>query len=74
MIAKLLEAGYPVDVYDINPAAAKDVVEKGARWHDIPRDAARDCDIVITCPPLPRDVFDNMMASGARWSECRLTA
>ncbi|PWJ86886.1 3-hydroxyisobutyrate dehydrogenase [Mesorhizobium loti] len=60
MIAKLLEAGYPVDVYDIKPAASKDVVEKGARWHDAPRDAARDCEIVITCLPLPHDVFDNM--------------
>ncbi|MER9470882.1 NAD(P)-dependent oxidoreductase [Mesorhizobium sp. M0482] len=60
MIAKLLEAGHPVHVYDIKPAAAKDVVEKGARWHDAPRDVARDCGIVITCLPLPRDVFDNM--------------
>ncbi|TIW74746.1 MAG: NAD(P)-dependent oxidoreductase [Mesorhizobium sp.] len=60
MIAKLLEAGYPVDVYDIKPAAAKDVVEKGARWHDAPRDAARGCEIVITCLPLPRHVFDAM--------------
>ncbi|WP_287181462.1 NAD(P)-dependent oxidoreductase [Mesorhizobium sp.] len=60
MIAKLLHAGYQVDVSDIEPAAAKDVVEKGARWHDAPRDAARDCDIVITCLPLPDDVFDTM--------------
>ncbi|MER9229224.1 NAD(P)-dependent oxidoreductase [Mesorhizobium sp. M0664] len=60
MIAKLLDAGYPVDVYDIKPTAAKDVVEKGARWHDVPRDAARDCGIVISCLPLPQDVFDNM--------------
>ncbi|WP_245271282.1 NAD(P)-dependent oxidoreductase [Mesorhizobium sp. LNJC384A00] len=60
MIAKLLQAGYQVDVYDIDPAAAKDVLEKGARWHDAPRDAARDCGIVITCLPLPQDVFDNM--------------
>ncbi|MER8944180.1 NAD(P)-dependent oxidoreductase [Mesorhizobium sp. M0915] len=60
MIAKLLQAGHPVNVYDIDPAAAKHVVEKGARWHDTPRDAARDCEIVITCLPLPRDVFDNM--------------
>ncbi|MFD1985502.1 NAD(P)-dependent oxidoreductase [Mesorhizobium newzealandense] len=60
MIAKLLQAGYQVNVYDIDPAAARDVREKGARWHDTPRDAARDCEIVITCLPLPSDVFDNM--------------
>lgn len=60
MIAKLLEAGYLVNVYDIDPAASKDVVEKGARRHDAPCEAARDCEIVITCLPMPRDVFDSM--------------
>lgn len=61
MIAKPVEAGYPIDIYDIEPVAAKDVVDRGARWHDAPGDAARDCEIVITCLPLPREVFDNIM-------------
>ncbi|MES0200742.1 NAD(P)-dependent oxidoreductase [Mesorhizobium sp. M0011] len=82
MIAKLLQAGYPVNVYDIDPAAARDVLEKGARWHNAPRDAARDCEIVITCLPLPHDVFDNMtgeqgalagMASGSVWIDTSTT-
>ncbi|RWL75892.1 MAG: NAD(P)-dependent oxidoreductase [Mesorhizobium sp.] len=82
MIAKLLQAGYQVHAYDIKPAAAKDVVEKGARWHDAPRDAARDCEIVITCLPLPHDVFDNMtgeqgalagMAPGSVWIDTSTT-
>ncbi|MGX5844892.1 NAD(P)-dependent oxidoreductase [Mesorhizobium sp. ArgA1] len=82
MIAKLLEAGYQVDVYDIDPAAAKHVLEKGARWHDAPRDAARDCEILITCLPLPHDVFDNMtgeqgalagMAPGSVWIDTSTT-
>lgn len=82
MIAKLLDAGYPVDVYDVDPAAARDVLEKGARWHDTPRDAARDCEIVITCLPLPHDVFDNMtgeqgalagMAPGSVWIDTSTT-
>ncbi|RWC27837.1 MAG: NAD(P)-dependent oxidoreductase [Mesorhizobium sp.] len=82
MIAKLLEAGYLVEVYDIDPAAATDVLEKGARWHDAPRDAARDCEIVITCLPLPHDVFDNMtgeqgalagMVPGSVWIDTSTT-
>lgn len=82
MIAKLLQAGYHVDVYDIDPAAAKDVLENGARWHNAPRDAARDCEIVITCLPLPHDVFDNMtgeqgalagMPSGSVWIDTSTT-
>ncbi|CDX47014.1 6-phosphogluconate dehydrogenase NAD-binding [Mesorhizobium sp. ORS 3359] len=82
MIAKLLQAGYQVGVYDIDPPAAKDVVEKGARWHDAPSDAARGCEIVITCLPLPHDVFDNMageqgalagMAPGSVWIDTSTT-
>ncbi|MER9521823.1 NAD(P)-dependent oxidoreductase [Mesorhizobium sp. M0243] len=82
MIAKLLQAGYSVNVYDIDPAAARDVLEKGARWHNAPRDAARDCEIVITCLPLPHDVFDNMtgeqgalagMAPGSVWIDTSTT-
>lgn len=82
MIAKLLQSGYQVDVYDINPAAVKDVVEKGARRYDAPRDAARDCEIVITCLPLPQDVFDNMtgeqgalagMTPGSVWIDTSTT-
>ncbi|MER9826715.1 NAD(P)-dependent oxidoreductase [Mesorhizobium sp. M0115] len=82
MIAKILEAGYQVDVYDIDPAAAKHLLEKGARWHDKPREAARDCEIVITCLPLPHDVFDNMtgeqgalagMAPGSVWIDTSTT-
>lgn len=60
MIAKLLQAGYLVGVCDIDPAAANDVVEKGAGWRDLPRDADRDCEILITCLPMPYDVFDNL--------------
>ncbi|RWE34649.1 MAG: NAD(P)-dependent oxidoreductase [Mesorhizobium sp.] len=82
MIVKLLQAGYQVNVYDIDPAAAKHLLEKGARWHVAPRDAARDCEIVITCLPLPHDVFDNMtgeqgalagMAPGNVWIDTSTT-
>ncbi|MER9196904.1 hypothetical protein NKI13_27175 [Mesorhizobium australicum] len=75
MIAKLLQAGYLVDVCDIDPAAAKDVVEKGTGWQDLPRDAAgRDCEILITCLPVPHDVFDNMTGEQALWPECHRAA
>lgn len=59
MIAKLLQAGHQVDVY-VDPAAAKHLLEKAARWHGAPGHTARNCEIVITCLPMPRDVLDNM--------------
>ncbi|WP_205738370.1 NAD(P)-dependent oxidoreductase [Billgrantia endophytica] len=61
MIDKLLEAGYPVSVYDFRTESARSVIEKGAEWHDSPRSAANNCDIVITCLPLPEDVYENMV-------------
>lgn len=61
MIDKLLEAGYPVSVYDIRPESARRVIEKGAEWHDCPRSVAKESDIVITCLPLPEDVYKNMV-------------
>lgn len=50
MIVKLLQAGYQVNVYDIDPAAAKHLLEKGARWHVAPRDAARRAIAKLSSP------------------------
>ncbi len=61
MISKLLAAAYPVSVYDLHREAADLVVTEGADWRDTPREAAHNCDIVITCLPLPADVFQNMV-------------
>lgn len=61
MILKLLQAGYPVQVYDKYPNTAETVVAAGAVWQDTPKAAAQGSDIVITCLPLPEHVLENML-------------
>src|SRR5581483_3246078 len=44
----LLKAGFPVTVYNRNPAKAVPLAEAGARVATSPRDAAVDADIIIS--------------------------
>ena len=56
MAGHLLEAGYPVSVYNRTKSKADDLVARGAVWKDTPADAAADADIVITIVGFPKDV------------------
>jgi 3-hydroxyisobutyrate dehydrogenase-like beta-hydroxyacid dehydrogenase len=56
MSRRLLEAGYPVVVHDINRAAATPLIEKGAGWADSPAAVGKSCRVVITSLPQPQDV------------------
>jgi 3-hydroxyisobutyrate dehydrogenase-like beta-hydroxyacid dehydrogenase len=82
MIFKLLEKGYHVQVYDKYQENAGTVVAAGAIWKDTPADAAKGCDIVVTCLPLPHHVLENMlgeqgaleeMRSGSTWVDSSTT-
>ncbi|NET01942.1 MAG: NAD(P)-dependent oxidoreductase [Sphaerospermopsis sp. SIO1G1] len=61
MIFKLLKAGYPVQVYDKYPEAAKTVIAAGAVWYNSPKEVAENADIVVTNLPLPHHVTENML-------------
>ena len=56
MAGHLLEAGYPVSVYNRTKSKADNLVTRGAVWKDTPADAAADADIVITIVGFPKDV------------------
>lgn len=51
MAANLMKAGHRLTVNDVSAAAAKDLVAKGARFVNTPREAAQDVDAVITMLP-----------------------
>lgn len=61
IIFKLLDKGYSVKVYDKYKQTAATVVAAGAIWADTPKEAARDCQVIITCLPLPHHVLENML-------------
>ncbi|HSR14849.1 MAG TPA: NAD(P)-dependent oxidoreductase [Gemmatimonadales bacterium] len=56
MAGHLLEAGHPLGVHNRTRARAEELVGRGARWHDTPRSAAAEADIVITIVGYPQDV------------------
>lgn len=56
LAANLLAAGFAVTVYDLDRAAADDLVASGALWATSPAALARGCDAVITCLPSVKAV------------------
>jgi len=63
MAGHLLEAGYPVSVYNRTQSKADDLVRKGAIWAESPASAASDADIVITIVGFPADVEETYFGS-----------
>ena len=50
------KAGYAMVVYDIVPEAARPLVERGARLAPSAAEVARECRVVFTSLPGPREV------------------
>jgi 3-hydroxyisobutyrate dehydrogenase len=53
LAASLLREGFDLTVHDLNQDAARDLIERGARWAQSPKDLATVVDAVITCLPSP---------------------
>ena len=62
MAARLLDAGFPLTVYDLNPKACDSLVAKGAKLAASPGEAAASADVVMTCLPGPDEVQHVMQA------------
>lgn len=56
MSRHILEAGYDLTVHDVRKEAAKELINKGAKWTESPKAAAETCDVVISCLPTPIQV------------------
>ena len=56
MAGHLLEAGYPLTVYNRTQSKADDLVARGATWADSPAASAESADVVITIVGFPADV------------------
>ena len=56
MAGHILEAGYPLTVYNRTQSKADDLVARGATWADSPATAAEGADVVITIVGFPADV------------------
>ena len=56
MAGHLLDAGYPLTVFNRTRSKADDLVARGASWADSPASAAENADVVITIVGFPADV------------------
>lgn len=64
MAGHLLDAGYPLVVYNRTKEKAAGLVAKGAVWKDSPGEAAEWADIVITILGYPKDVESVYLGEG----------
>ena len=56
MAGHLLDAGYPLTVFNRTQSKADDLVARGATWAESPAAAAENADVVITIVGFPADV------------------
>ncbi|MFM9058996.1 MAG: NAD(P)-dependent oxidoreductase [Planctomycetaceae bacterium] len=56
MAGHLLVAGHALHVHNRTREKARDLLDRGATWHDSPGDVAAAADVVITMVGLPADV------------------
>ena len=61
MCANLLRAGYACTVYDLDPAAAQELVALGATAAASTAEAARAADLLVTMLPGPPQVLDALL-------------
>jgi 3-hydroxyisobutyrate dehydrogenase len=71
MCGHLLAAGYSVTLFNRTKAKASELIERGARWADSPREVASSSDVVFSIVGFPDDVRqvvlgDNGVLAGLR--------
>ncbi|MGG3916216.1 NAD(P)-dependent oxidoreductase [Rossellomorea vietnamensis] len=56
MAGHILEAGFPLVIYNRTKHKALDLIDRGAKWADTPKELAEASDLVITIVGYPSDV------------------
>ncbi|NHM29594.1 NAD(P)-dependent oxidoreductase [Bacillus sp. C11] len=56
MAGHLLEAGFPLIVYNRTKEKAEELLKKGAQWADSPKEAAKKANVIFTIVGYPYDV------------------
>jgi 2-hydroxymethylglutarate dehydrogenase len=64
MAGNVLKSGFPLTVFDLNPAAASNLVAAGARKGGSVQDVLDQSEIVMTCLPASPDVEALYLSSG----------
>ena len=70
MARNLIAAGQELVVHDTFPQASANLIELGATWADSPKEVARQCEVIFTSLPGPKQIdevslADNGILAGA---------
>ena len=70
----IMDAGYPLTVYNRTEAKAQPLVERGAVWAASPAEAVRDADVIFTMVGYPEDVEELYLSSDGLLAASKLGA
>lgn len=56
MAGHLLDAGFPLIVYNRTKERAQELLDRGAKWADSPKEAAQNANVIFTIVGYPHDV------------------
>ncbi len=82
LAGSVLRNGFDLTVRDLDKDAAKQLIERGARWANSPAELTRQVDVVITCLPSPKICAEVMeheggvisaLSAGQVWAEMSTT-
>ncbi len=59
----VLAAAYPVAVYNRTKSKANELLDKGAKWCDTPKEVAENSDIIISIVVFPTDVEEVILGT-----------
>jgi 3-hydroxyisobutyrate dehydrogenase len=71
MCGHLIEAGYKVTLFNRSKEKASELIERGAKWADSPRDVAAAADVVISIVGYPKDVHEVILGSDGALAGCK---
>jgi 3-hydroxyisobutyrate dehydrogenase len=56
MCSHILNAGYEVSVFNRTKSKSEDLIKKGAKWQNSPKEVAQNSDVIFTIVGFPKDV------------------
>jgi 3-hydroxyisobutyrate dehydrogenase len=70
MCGHLIDAGYDMTIYTRTKSKASDLIERGAKWADSPRDVAAASDVICSIVGFPDDVREVILGDSGVLAGC----
>jgi 3-hydroxyisobutyrate dehydrogenase len=71
MCGHLVDAGYQVTLFNRTKDKAKELIERGAKWANSPRDVAAASDVVFSIVGYPSDVREVILGADGALAGCK---